>query len=50
MQAQRIYQLLKSEIISKLPFNQDWSLTTDQLDEGIRRAEALLLTSNNDEQ
>lgn len=44
--AQRLYQLLKLGIVARLPFNQDWSLTTDQLDEGIRRAEALLLAND----
>lgn len=41
--AKRIYPFLKAVLISQLPFNQDWSLTADQLDDGIKKAEALLL-------
>lgn len=44
--AQRIYQKLKLEIVARLPFRRDWSLTIAELDEGIRRAEYLLLAGD----
>lgn len=48
--AQRIYQLLKSEMVANLPFGQDWSFSLSHLDEGIRQASALLLAVGNVEQ